>query len=86
MLGEILMGRANDTHVDINGLTAADALDGALLKKTQQLRLQRLWEIADLVEEKRALVGELDLAGPVSVGKFALFAKRVGALIGDKSA
>ena len=29
-------------------------------------------------------VGELDLAGPASVGKFALFAKRVGALIDDR--
>ena len=31
-----------------------------------------------------AAVGELDLAGPVSVGKFALFAKRVGALIDER--
>jgi len=29
-------------------------------------------------------VGELDLAGPASVGKFALFAKRVSALIDDR--
>ncbi len=31
-------------------------------------------------------VGELDLAGPASVGKFALFAKRVGGLIDDRRA
>lgn len=38
----------------------------------------------DKVAAFHSAVGELDLAGPVSVGKFALFAKRVGALIDDR--
>ena len=41
---------------------AADALDLALLDRAQQLGLQVEPQIADLVEEQRAAVGQLELA------------------------
>ena len=43
-------------------LAAAHALDDAVLQEAQQLGLQRQRHVADLVEEQRAAVGQLDLA------------------------
>ena len=59
---QVLVGRAHDAHVDRNLLPAADALDHAVLQEAQQLGLQRQRHVADLVEEQRAAVGDLDLA------------------------
>ena len=59
---QVLVGRADDAHVDRDLLAAADALDHAVLQEAQQLRLQRQRHVADLVEEQRAAVGDLDLA------------------------
>ena len=42
------------------GLLAADALELLLLQHAQQLELQRRRHVADLVEEQRALVGQLE--------------------------
>ena len=39
---------------------AADALELALLQHAQQLRLRLERQLADLVEEQRAAVGELE--------------------------
>src|SRR5438105_6488593 len=39
----------------------------ALLQDAQQLRLQGIGHVPDLVEEERAAVGELELAGTVAV-------------------
>jgi hypothetical protein len=47
-------------HVDLDGLLAADALELALLQHAQQLQLQGRRHVADLVEEQRPLVGELE--------------------------
>ena len=44
-------------------LVAADALERAVLQHAQELGLQRRIEIADLVEEQRALAGGLEAAG-----------------------
>ena len=43
-------------------LLAADALELALLQHAQQLRLQARRHVANLVEEQRALVGQLEAA------------------------
>ena len=56
------MGRADDARVDRNGLAPADPLDHPLLQEAQQFHLQRQRDVADLVEEERAAMGELDLA------------------------
>ena len=44
------------------GLVAADALDLALLEDAEQLGLHRRRQLADLVEEERAAVGQLEAA------------------------
>ena len=44
------------------GCLAADALELALLQHAQQLGLHRRRDVADLVEEQRAAVGELEAA------------------------
>ena len=56
--------RGDDADVDLLGLAVADAEDDALLERAQQLHLEVERQLADLVEEERALVGRLELAGP----------------------
>ena len=59
---EILIGGADDAHVDWDLLTSSDTLDHALLKKAQQLHLQGERQVTDLVEEERSAMRCLDLA------------------------
>ena len=60
-----LVGGGDDPDVDANVVLAAEARELAVLQHLQQLRLQRKAHVADLVEEHRAVVGELELAGLV---------------------
>ena len=60
--GGVLVGGADDAHVDRDAVASADALDDAVLQEAQQLRLQGQRHVADLVEEDRAAVGLLELA------------------------
>jgi len=53
---------ADHAHVDCDLLAPAEPLDRTLLQEAQQLGLQRARQVADLVEEQRALVRRLDLA------------------------
>ena len=62
------MRRADDAHVGAQRLAPADALEGALLEEAQELALDVERQIADLVEEQRAALGELDLAGDAAIG------------------
>src|SRR6185436_13817314 len=50
-------------HVDVQRRRAADALEGLFFEGAEDLRLQRQRQIADLVEEQRPAVGELELPG-----------------------
>ena len=59
---EILVGGADDARVDRDRLAPADALDHPLLEEAQQLDLERQRDVADLVEEQGAALGQLDLA------------------------
>ena len=70
-----LVGRGHDSHIDLDFLPTADALDDLVLQEAQQLHLQRVRQIADFVEEQRALVGTLDLADGLlhRAGKGAAF-------------
>ena len=63
---EVAVGGGDDAHVDACARSRADALDLALLQRAQQLRLQRERQLADLVEEQRAAVGDLELAGAIA--------------------
>src|SRR5690348_11789666 len=56
------MRRGDDTHVDFDRAAAPDRLDLALLKNAQELHLGLGRELADLVEEDRPAVRELESA------------------------
>src|SRR6266540_2498494 len=59
---ESLVGCGNHTHVDRDGLRAADARDHAILKNSQDLRLRRETHVSDLIEEQRPAVCLLELS------------------------
>ena len=58
------MRRGDDPHVDVLRLRRADPLERAFLQHAQQLGLQVERQIADLVEEQRAAVRELEASLP----------------------
>ena len=60
---QVLVGRGDDAHVDLDRDAAADRRVLALLEHAQQLRLRLHRHVADLVEEERAAVGLLEPAG-----------------------
>ena len=59
---QVAVRRGNQPEVHPHRPRAADALELPLLQRAQQLRLQRERQLADLVEEERAAVGQLHLA------------------------
>ena len=59
---EVAIGRRDEPHVDADRPRAAEPLELLLLQDAQQLRLQLERDVADLVEEQRAAVGELEPA------------------------
>jgi hypothetical protein len=61
-------GRRDDADVDVRALVRADPLDDAVLEHAQELRLERQRRVADLVEEERAAVGQLELPDPLGDG------------------
>ena len=62
LLGEIAVGGREDAGADRDASHPAHPLDLALLQDAQQLGLQVLRQLADLVEEDAAFLGELELA------------------------
>ena len=63
-LGQIAVGRRDDAHVDAcAGVVGADRLNLAVLEEAQQQRLHAQAHLADFVEEQRAAVRQLQLAG-----------------------
>ncbi len=65
---QILVGRGQHAHVHPHACCPADRLDDLLLQRAQHLRLRLQAHVADLVEEQRAAVGELELAAPIRGG------------------
>src|SRR4051794_35333378 len=53
---EVAIRRGDYAHVDADRLVASDALELAFLQEAQQLYLHRGRDLADLVEEERAVV------------------------------
>src|SRR5262245_48263898 len=60
---QLTVGGGDDANVHLQGLRPPDALEFTFLQHTQELRLKLLWKVADLVEEERAPVGQLEPAG-----------------------
>src|SRR4029079_6538126 len=59
---EITVGGGDQPKVDTDRARTSQSLDFALLKRTQQLRLQLERHIVDLVEEQRARIRQLETA------------------------
>ena len=57
---QVAVGGGDDAHVNPDGARAADAANLSLLKCAQEFRLHRNIQLANLVEEERALVGYLE--------------------------
>ncbi len=68
LLLQVAVGRGDDAHVHGDQLAAADPLDLARLDRAEQLRLGLRAQVADLVEEEGAAVGQLELA-PALTGR-----------------
>src|SRR5512145_1857459 len=68
------VGRGDYAHVDGDGIAGADALEGLLLYDAQELGLQLKGQVAYLVEEYGAAVGEFEAPSPIlhGVGEGAL--------------
>ena len=62
LLAELLVGRRDDAHVDLDHPLAADAAELAGLQRPQHLGLGGQAHVADLVEEEGAAVGDLEQA------------------------
>ena len=67
-LAQVAVGGADEPHVGLALLVGAEADHVAGLQHPQQLGLHGERHVADLVEEQRALVGELEHALAVAVG------------------
>ena len=65
-LREVAVARRDDPRLERVRARVADALERALLQHAQQLRLQLDRNLADLVEEQRALARELEPAGAIA--------------------
>ena len=67
-VGQVAVGRRDDPHVgDARGAVRADRLDFSGLEEAEQERLHAQAHLADLVEEQRAAVRLLELAGLVAI-------------------
>ena len=59
---EVLVGRGDQPYVGLDRFGAAHTLELALLQDAQQLHLRGEVDVANLVEEQRPAVGELEAA------------------------
>ena len=68
LTGQVFVGRRQHANVDADTRRAANRLDHLLLKRTQDFRLRLQAHVANLIEEQRSAVGELELAPPLRDG------------------
>src|SRR4029453_5086311 len=54
------VGGGDQAEVHLQGLLPAKAFEAAVLEDAQQLRLCHQREVADFIQEQRAVVGELE--------------------------
>ena len=62
-LAQAAVGGREHAHIERDRRAAAEALDFALLQDAQQLRLQRQRHLGDFIEQQRAALRLLELAG-----------------------
>ena len=67
-VAKIAVGGAEHAHIDPEGLVLSHAADLSRLEKPQQLDLHALVKLADLVEEERAAIGDLEESLAVRIG------------------
>ena len=67
-LGEVQVRGGDDPAIGLDRLGAADPLEPLVLEHPQQLGLHAQRQVADLVEEERPAVGELEPAFFLPVG------------------
>ena len=67
-LGQARVGRRQDPRIDADRPPRAEPAVLAVLEHVQELRLEVRAHLADLVEQDRALMGQLELAGFVAQG------------------
>ena len=65
---QILVGGREDAGIDFDPRRSADRLHRLFLQDAQHLGLRLQAHVADLVEEDRAAVGDLELAAPIGDG------------------
>src|SRR5581483_7650768 len=65
---QVLLRRAHEADIDFDRFIAPDALELPLLQDPQQLHLDDRRDLADLIEEERALMRELEPAAPLLHG------------------
>ncbi len=66
LLAQIAVGGRQHPHIDPQAAVITDTLNIAILQDAQQLRLQRQRQLADFVEEQRAVIGHLKFAAAVA--------------------
>lgn len=59
---QIAVGGNDQPEVQLDLLGAGEALNGLLLNQLQELGLDMGGQLTDLIQEQRAVVGQLDLA------------------------
>src|SRR6185295_20289020 len=57
---QLLVGGGDDAHVDVQRLRTADTLESFLFERAQDLRLKAERQIADLVQEQRSAMRQLE--------------------------
>src|SRR5690606_1310044 len=62
LLLKIPVGGGNDTHTHPDGFLAADTFQFLFLQHTQELYLSLQGHLADLIQEKGAVIGQLELS------------------------
>ena len=67
-LRHVDVGGRQHADIDLHGIASAQARELAVLQDLQQLGLQRRRHLADFVQQQRALVAQLELAGLGLVG------------------
>src|SRR6185503_10984224 len=68
LFGEVLVGSGQDADIDGDGLAGANAFEGALAQDAQELDLRAGVDLADLIQEERAAVGEFESTEAPFVG------------------
>src|SRR5581483_3541342 len=64
-LFERLIGRRDNSHIDLDGLIAAHPLEGAGLEHAQDLGLRCRGHVPNFVQEQRAAIALLELTDPL---------------------